>query len=973
MLHNPLRKWSTALAVTAALATCSAAQAFTPPPFPRIGGIQVGTPYDYNDPTLQAELAKQAVTVLGYYPGLTPGGESMDSIVKSIKALNPNTLIFVYIEEDEEYLNADVTGTANQALRDRIIANNWWLYPDTSDTDPVPSFYGDGGYTINNSVYTPKDPATGMDAVDWMTHWYVQNYFPSSSLDGLFMDNVFTQPRVSGDWDRDGDDLAPTDPKAEAALQGGYERYFSLVRQLLPGKYEIGNIATWGQGTSIPAGYMNMVDGGEIEGLIGKSWSVESWGGWQEMESQYYSIMGAINSPKLAIFNQWGDPTDYQSMRYGLASCLMNDGYYSFTNTASGYNGVVWFDEYNANLGQAISSPPTAAWQNGVWRRDFTNGIALVNPKGNGPQTVQLGGTFVKLKGTQDPSVNDGETVTSVTLQDRDGIILLRTTPASGSSTGSVSSSGSGSGSSSGSSSGTSSSAGSGSSSTSSSGSSSSTGSSSSSGSSSSTGSSDPVITDPAADTFGQASVGSVPSSGLTADFKRGSRFALATQGVLSSLSAYVDGDGGASGTQSLRMEVYQDADGLPGDKVAESNDVSIAAGQAAGWVTFSVPNVTLSAGNYWIVLESGDGAGVARDYGNGSGTDWYGNADMFAYPAANPFGAGSTGTGTLSVYASYYPGSGQQFGRTTLGSTPSGGLTANYKRGSKFTLSAQGVLAGLSAYMDGNGGAAGTQDVRLDVYQDANGVPGAKVAESSTVAITAGQPAEWVNFATPGVSLTPGNYWMVIHSGGTAGIARDYGDGAADWYGNADPFSDGGSNPFGAGAVGTGTLSVNATYVPTRTFGRTTVATTPSGGLTANWKRGSKFTLGAAGTLVNFSAYLDGNGGASGGQSLRMALYQDDNGVPGALVTASSPVDITAGQAAGWVTFGAPPVSLTAGTYWIVIESGSNAGVARDYGDGAANWYADGDSFTAGPSNPFGAGVAGSGTLSVYANVTLN
>jgi hypothetical protein len=429
MLRSPVNRWSTALAVTAALAACSAAQAFTPPPFPRIGGIQVGTPYNYNDSSYQAELAKQAVTVLGYYPGLQPGGESMDTIVKAIKAINPNTLIFIYIEEDEEYLNSAITGTANQPLRNQIIANNWWLYPDASDSDPVPSWYGDGGYTINNSVNTPKDPSSGMDAVDWITHWYVNNYFPSSSLDGFFMDNVFTQPRVSGDWYRNGNDLSPTDPQAQAALQGGYERYFSLVRQLMPGKYQIGNIATWFENGALPAGYQNMVDGGEMEGLIGKSWSIEAWGGWQAMENQYYSTMAAINAPKLAIFNQWGSPTDYQSMRYGLASCLMNDGYYSFTSTSAGYSGVVWFDEYNANLGQAISSPPSAAWQNGVWRRDFTNGIALVNPKGNGTQTVQLGGTFVKINGTQDPSVNNGQAVTSVTLQDRDGIILLRQAP----------------------------------------------------------------------------------------------------------------------------------------------------------------------------------------------------------------------------------------------------------------------------------------------------------------------------------------------------------------------------------------------------------------------------------------------------------------------------------------------------------------------------------------------------------------
>jgi hypothetical protein len=107
----------------------------------------------------------------------------------------------------------------------------------------------------------------------------------------------------------------------------------------------------------------------------------------------------------------------------------MNDAYYSFTDPSKGYTGVVWFDEYNAKLGEPTTPPPTAAWQKGVWRRDYTNRIALVNPKGNGAQTVQLGGTFVKLSGAQDPAVNNGQKVTAVTLADRDGLILLRQSP----------------------------------------------------------------------------------------------------------------------------------------------------------------------------------------------------------------------------------------------------------------------------------------------------------------------------------------------------------------------------------------------------------------------------------------------------------------------------------------------------------------------------------------------------------------
>jgi hypothetical protein len=50
----------------------------------------------------------------------------------------------------------------------------------------------------------------------------------------------------------------------------------------------------------------------------------------------------------------------------------------------------------------------------------------LVNPKGNGTRTVDLGGEFVRLTGTQVPAVNNGRVVTSVTLADRDGLFLLR-------------------------------------------------------------------------------------------------------------------------------------------------------------------------------------------------------------------------------------------------------------------------------------------------------------------------------------------------------------------------------------------------------------------------------------------------------------------------------------------------------------------------------------------------------------------
>jgi Hypothetical glycosyl hydrolase family 15 len=427
VLHNRFRKFLNAATAVVALTTCASAGAFTKPPFPRIGGINIGTPFNYQDPTYQGNLAKQQIIILGNYPGLAPGGQSINTIVQGIKAKNPNALVFLYTNANElQYLSSG----AWHSYQQKLDSMKWWLYSDAAMKNKVPSTFGPGFYIINNTLVTPKD-SNGDDSIDWITKFYISNYYtPNPSIDGFFMDNTFWHPYVDGDWNRNGTVLSKTSTQAGTALRQGYARYYNLARSLMPsGKYQIGNVTDWGDAASTITEYQGLLNGGVMEAYIGKSWSVESYSTWATMMAMYKKVMGALAEPKLAIFNQWGTPTDYQSLRYGLGSCLLNDAYFSFTNTAAGYTGVVWFDEYNANLGQA-NTVPTAAWQSGVWRRDFDNGIVLVNPKGNGQKTVTVEAGFVRIKGTQDPTTNNGQGVTTVTLKDRDGIILLRTTPA---------------------------------------------------------------------------------------------------------------------------------------------------------------------------------------------------------------------------------------------------------------------------------------------------------------------------------------------------------------------------------------------------------------------------------------------------------------------------------------------------------------------------------------------------------------
>jgi len=132
--------------------------------------------------------------------------------------------------------------------------------------------------------------------------------------------------------------------------------------------------------------------------------------------------------------------TNYQEMRFWLGTALMGDGYFTFSGPsgATSYRQMWWYDEYSVDLatGQATGDASHTGYLgyatgnaqqlgNGVWRRDYDNGIALMNPTGSA-QSVSLETTYRRIKGTQDPNINNGGTLTGLTLPSQDGIILLR-------------------------------------------------------------------------------------------------------------------------------------------------------------------------------------------------------------------------------------------------------------------------------------------------------------------------------------------------------------------------------------------------------------------------------------------------------------------------------------------------------------------------------------------------------------------
>jgi hypothetical protein len=78
-----------------------------------------------------------------------------------------------------------------------------------------------------------------------------------------------------------------------------------------------------------------------------------------------------------------------------------------------GQAGDVWVDD--VHFQQGVTS---------LWRRDFQNGIVLVNPAFT-PMTAPLGQSFRRISGVSDPATNDGAIVTQITVPPSDARFLI--------------------------------------------------------------------------------------------------------------------------------------------------------------------------------------------------------------------------------------------------------------------------------------------------------------------------------------------------------------------------------------------------------------------------------------------------------------------------------------------------------------------------------------------------------------------
>lgn len=434
-------------------------------PFPRFGQLaQLGSTGQIPNTSTMAQASQYPFWLFGgNYPNPF-SGYTRDQIVKGVKGqtlTGKSAVLPVILQYDNPTL---LFGSANDPELNTIVgSNNWWLYTSgSSGTKATAPLNGNNAnvFDICRAVGTDTSGfATGLYAGQLLAKYMYERYITgaidttvgaSTSLDGLWMDNFQPYLIAAGDWTRSGSSQAQNNQTASTAFQQGITDYAAYGTANYSGYLWCGNTnfpystqASGGQGLN--GSQMNgVIPYGCEEYLVGEplSFTAMHWGGINLAVTWYQVLANSCLSGFPCLITGAYSLTDYQLLRHDLCmTTVFGNGYLcgamssnpltSANEQVDGTNTATWMycDEFwggqlatGGYLGQPLSTALGAVatlgspWSGTVYRRDFTNGIVLIN-LGTTSQTVSLGGTYYHLRtayGSQ--SINNAASATSVTL-----------------------------------------------------------------------------------------------------------------------------------------------------------------------------------------------------------------------------------------------------------------------------------------------------------------------------------------------------------------------------------------------------------------------------------------------------------------------------------------------------------------------------------------------------------------------------
>lgn len=324
--------------------------------------------------------------------------------LRKIKELNPHIILLAYISPIDIFQTSpvDENNYHNQLLAKIYQHPEWILMEKDGDY---------ARYWKNNIILDITQEEWRKAFVDFVEDTIMQE----DIWDGVFYDNLWEGIQFTGA------DVKITDTEWKNGIRKMLQRTRNVSKPYKNDFLIVGN-----SGVSHKE-YMN--------GTVFENFPKTAYGGWTDSLKKYFFILeNAGYEPALGVINanaqNTGTKDNYQDMRFGLASALLGDGYFSYDDGDDSHEQTWLYDEYSVFLGRAKAdaynalNPGNTDIQESVWRRDFEKGIVLLNSTDQDKKIILEKG-FEKILGTQDPEVNNGSIIGSMTIPAHDGILLL--------------------------------------------------------------------------------------------------------------------------------------------------------------------------------------------------------------------------------------------------------------------------------------------------------------------------------------------------------------------------------------------------------------------------------------------------------------------------------------------------------------------------------------------------------------------
>ena len=344
--------------------------------------------------------------------------ENSPEQLRLIRRLNPDITILAYITSQnlfESWVNSN-----ESVLRKKLnagISDSWWLRNTSGERlSDWPN-----AYVLNITNYSPQ--ANGQRYNDYLPKFVISNLKNSGYWDGVFFDNVWD----GAAWFNGGNvSLRDNGYKSSAyelntAWVNGMAKIFTETQKTWPEAVILGNGSWHSQ-------YQKLLDGWMVEDFP-TPWV--SGGDWSAVMKNYLNF--SSNGQQYNVLNAAaGEANNYQKFRYGLSNALMGNAYYSFDYGPLDHGRLWWYDEYEIDLGAPQNTPynlldrQNKTIKPGLWRRDFSSGVAILNSTNKTQRYVFTKEEFERLRGNQDPIINNGQRVNWISLAPNDGLILLK-------------------------------------------------------------------------------------------------------------------------------------------------------------------------------------------------------------------------------------------------------------------------------------------------------------------------------------------------------------------------------------------------------------------------------------------------------------------------------------------------------------------------------------------------------------------